>query len=130
MSNEIINGGQQAVSVVANHTSGEIIQPLIREIHLFDTWIAGTTHLEDKSVLKALKPEDELLLRRENNAFDSMAILVLNGAKQKLGYVPEKDNVVFARLMDAGKILKAKIGNIQEKGTWTKITIRIYLVDL
>lgn len=130
MSNEIITGGQQVVSVVTNHTIGEIIQPLIREIHLFDTWIAGTTHLEDKSVLKALQPEEELLLRRENNAFDSMAILVLNGAKQKLGYVPEKDNVVFARLMDAGKILKAKVGKIQEKGTWTKITIGIYLVDL
>jgi len=130
LSNEIITGGQQVVSVVTNHTIGEIIQPLIREIHLFDTWIAGTTHLEDKSVLKALQPEEELLLRRENNAFDSMAILVLNGAKQKLGYVPEKDNVVFARLMDAGKILKAKVGKIQEKGTWTKITIGIYLVDL
>ena len=130
MGNEIITGGQSAVSVVTNHELGEIIQPLIREIHLFDTWIAGTTHLEDKSVLKALQPEEELLLRRENNAFDSMAILVLNGAKQKLGYVPEKDNVVFARLMDAGKILKAKVGKIQEKGTWTKITIGIYLVDL
>ncbi len=130
MSNEIIAGGQQAVSVVTNHAIGEIIQPLIREIHLFDTWIAGTTHLEDKSVLKALQPEEELVLQRENNQFDNMAILVLNSEKQKLGYVPEKDNVVFARLMDAGKILKAKVGKIEDKGSWKKITISIYLVDL
>ncbi len=130
MANEIINADQHAVSVVANHELGEIIQPLIREIHLFDTWIAGTTHLEDKSVLKALKPEDELILQRENNQFDSRAILVLNQDKQKLGYVPEKDNIVFSRLMDAGKILKAKVGKIQDQGTWMKIMIGIYLVDL
>lgn len=130
MSNEIITGSQTAVSVVTNHGIGEIIQPLIREIHLFDTWIAGTTHLEDKSVLKELKAEAELLLQREDNQFDSKAILVLNSDKKKLGYVPEKDNVVFSRLMDAGKILKAKVSKIEEKGSWTKVTIGIYLVDL
>ncbi len=130
MANEIIAGSEYAVSVISNHAIGEIIQPLIREIHLFDTWIAGTTHLEDKSVLKTLKADDELILRREDNQFDSRAILVLNNDKQKLGYVPEKDNIVFSRLMDAGKILKAKVGKIEEKGSWTKITIGIYLVDL
>ena len=57
-------------------------------------------------------------------------ILILNSDKKKLGYVPEKDNVVFSRLMDAGKILKAKVANIEEKGSWTKVTIGIYLVDL
>ena len=116
--------------MVTSHAIGDIIQPLIREIHLFDTWIAGTTHLEDKSVLKELKPEAELFLQRENNEFDSRAILVLNSDKQKLGYVPEKDNIVFSRLMDAGKILKAKVAKIEEKGSWTKVTIGIYLVDL
>lgn len=54
----------------------------------------------------------------------------MNSDKKKLGYVPEKDNVVFSRLMDAGKILKAKVANIEEKGSWTKVTIGIYLVDL
>ena len=130
MTNEIIAGGQNMVSVVTSHAIGDIIRPLIREIHLFDTWIAGTTHLEDKSVLKALKADDELILQRENNRFDSRAILVLNKDKQKLGYVPEKDNIVFSRLKDAGKILKAKIQKIEEQGTWTKVTIGIFLVDL
>ena len=130
MENEIITGGQSAVSVVTNHGLGEIIQPLIREIHLFDTWIAGTTHLEDKTVLKALKADDDLVLRREDNKFDSRAILVLNSDKQKLGYVPEKDNIVFSRLMDAGKILKAKVRKIEDQGAWTKVSIGIYLVDL
>ena len=130
MADEIIPGGQHDLSAVANRGIGEIIKPLIQEIHLFDTWIAGTTHLEDKSVLRALKTDDELILRRENNEFDSRAILVLNGGKQKLGYIPEKDNIVFSRLMDAGKILKAKIGKIEDRDSWIRITIGIYLVDL
>lgn len=130
MANEIKTVDQHTVAVVSGHGIGDIIQPLIREIHLFDTWIAGTTHLEDKSVLKELKVDDELVLQREDNQFDSKAIMVLNNNKQKIGYVPEKDNIIFARLMDAGKILKAKIQKIQEQGTWTKVTIGIYLVDL
>lgn len=130
MADEIIPGGQHDLSVASKHGIGEIIRPLIREIHLFDTWIAGTTQLEDKSVLRALRKGDELILRRENNEFDSWAILVLNGEKRKLGYVPEKDNIVFSRLMDAGKNLKAKIGKIEDRDSWIKVTIGIYLVDL
>ena len=45
-----------------------------------------------------------------DNKFDSNAILILTESKKKLGYVPEKDNVIFARLMDAGKLLIARIG--------------------
>ncbi len=130
MADEIAKVNQHTISVIQGHEIGEIIQPLIRDIHLFDTWIAGTTHLEDKTVLKSIHPGDELLLQREDNKFDSRAILVLNKDKKKLGYVPEKDNIVFSRLMDAGKILKAKINNIQDQGSWTKVTIGIYLVDL
>ncbi|MBQ9062796.1 MAG: HIRAN domain-containing protein [Eubacterium sp.] len=68
-------------------------------------------------------------LQREDNKFDSRAILVLTEAKQKLGYIPEKDNLIFSRLMDAGKLLAAKIRKIQQKGSFTQISIGIYLVD-
>ena len=49
--------------------------------------------------------------------------------RKKLGYVPEKDNQIFARLMDAGKLLKAKITKIDKKGSFYQISIGIYLVD-
>lgn len=49
---------------------------------------------------------------------------------KKLGYVPEKDNIIFARLMDAGKLLRAKIMDIKQKGNYTQVSIGIYLVDL
>ena len=108
---------------------GELLQPLIREIHLFDTYVAGTTHLKDPTVLTQIKENDRLTLQREENKFDSKAILVLTQDGRKLGYIPEKDNQIFARLMDAGKLLTAKIKNIQKKRSFTQIAIGIYLTD-
>ncbi len=130
MANELsVTSEQSAVAAIEGHELGDIIKPLIKEIHLFDSYVAGTTHLEDKSVLEAIKVGDTLTLQREDNKFDSNAILILNGDKKKLGYVPEKDNIVFARLMDAGKLLKAKITDIKQKGSFTQISVGIYLVD-
>lgn len=107
----------------------EMLKPLIREIHLFDSYIAGTTHLEDKTVLNAIKIGDKLSLQREKNKFDENAILIYTEDRKKLGYIPEKDNLIFARLMDAGKLLAAKIKKIDKKGSFTQISIGIYLVD-
>ena len=130
MGNELKKVENKAVSLIQNHEMGELIKPMIREIHLFDTYIAGTTHLDDKSVLERILIGDELILQRENNPFDKKAILVLTKEKQKLGYIPERDNVVFSRLMDAGKMLKAKIIQIGEMKSYTRVNIGIYLVDL
>lgn len=129
MANEIVEKKESAVAAIESHELGDIIKPLIREIHLFDSYIAGTTHLEDSTVLDAIKVGDVLTLQREDNKFDSNAILILNEDKKKLGYVPEKDNIVFARLMDAGKFLKAKITQISQKGSFKQIGVGIYLVD-
>lgn len=119
----------ELVMAMENHDLGELLQPLIREIHLFDSFVAGTTHLKDPSVLDEIKVGDSLSLLREDNKFDSNAIMILTAEKKKLGYVPEKDNIIFARLMDAGKMLAAKIKEIEKKGSFTKIAIGIYLVD-
>lgn len=129
MANELTKKEETMVSLVQGNELGDIIKPLIKEIHLFDSYIAGTTHLDDKSVLDAIAIGDMLTLQRENNKFDSNAILILNSEKKKLGYVPEKDNIIFARLMDAGKLLKAKITKIDQKGSFKQISVGIYLVD-
>ncbi|MBO4902097.1 MAG: HIRAN domain-containing protein [Lachnospiraceae bacterium] len=130
MENELTEHQQNLVSLVDSHELGDIIKPLIKEIYLFDSYVAGTTHLEDMSVLETAKVGDMLSLQREDNKFDSNAILILNADGKKLGYVPEKDNIIFARLMDAGKLLKAKITKITQKGSFTQINVGIYLVDL
>ena len=127
--NGLIVKNDELLPVIEQEGIGTVIKPLIDEIHLFDTYVAGTTHLKDKTVLERIAVGDKLTLQREDNRYDDNAILVLNEAKEKIGYVPEKDNIVFARLMDAGKMLMAKIAHINQKGTFTQIKIGIYLVD-
>ena len=125
MANELDFSKEGVVSLVNNQELGDIIKPLVKEIHLFDSYVAGTTHLPDESVLEKIKVGDDLLLRREDNKFDSNAVLFLTESQVKIGYVPQKDNVIFARLMDAGKLIKAKITKIEKKGSFTAISIGI-----
>ncbi len=132
--NETAGGGltvkeADLAATLINTDIGNMIKPLVNEIHLFDTFIAGTTYLEDQTVLEEIKQGDKLTLMREENRFDNKAILVLTGDGRKLGYIPEKDNPVFSRLMDAGKLLTAKITTHELKGSFHKIGIGIYLVD-
>jgi hypothetical protein len=129
MANDLSTKKENTVAVIEGHELGDIIKPLIKEIHLFDSYVAGTTHLEDQSVLDLIKVGDMLSLAREENKFDSNAIVILYDGNRKLGYVPEKDNLIFAKLMDAGKLLKAKITNIVLKGSFRQISVGIYLVD-
>ncbi len=129
MENELTVGKGNAVALMQNGGIGDMIKPLSHEILLFDSYIAGTTHLKDGSVLDALKEGDKLILQREENRFDENAILILDGKRRKLGYVPEKDNIVFARLMDAGKMLMGKVRHIEPKGSFRQVNISIYLVD-
>ena len=106
---------QEAVALTQNGGLDKMIKPLTKEIHLFDTYVAGVSFLKDKTVLQEIKSGDRLTLRREDNKFDDKAILILTADAKKVGYVPEKDNIIFSRLMDAGKLLVAYITDIKTR---------------
>lgn len=127
--NELAIKGEDIVPIIEKGGIGSAIKPLIDEIHLFDTFVAGTSFLKDQSILQKLSVGDKLYLQREDSKFDSNAIQIFNESKEKIGYIPEKDNAVFARLMDAGKMLMARVSKIDKKGSFMQITIGIYLVD-
>ena len=130
MENGLTISKKDAVALISDTSLGDLIKPLSTEILLFDSYVAGTSHIKDESVFDDIREGDKLILQREpENRFDENAILVLDAQKRKLGYIPEKDNIVFARLMDAGKYLTAKIEQIENTGTFRKISINIYLVD-
>ena len=130
MENGLTVEKKNMLSLVKDNDLGNLIKLLQHEILLFDSYIAGTTNIKDESVFDDLRRGQKLTLQREpDNRFDERSIIVLDGQGRKLGYIPEKDNEVFARLMDAGKLLKAKITDIKQKGSFTQISIGIYLVD-
>lgn len=129
MSNDIIIKDTDLISTVAQTDLSDLIKPLVNEIHLFDTYVAGTTHIDDESVFDEINAGDKLTLVREDNKFDNNAIVIQTKDGRKLGYVPEKDNLVFSKLMDAGKLLIAKVKIHDVKGTFHMIGVQIYLVD-
>lgn len=104
-------------------------KPFERDIYLFDTFVAGTSYIDGiEAIGLNLKEGDRLVFYREpNNPHDPQAIRIETLDKIKIGYVPRRDNVVFSRLMDAGKVLFAKIVKKETENTWLKITIKIFL---
>ncbi|MCR4937896.1 MAG: HIRAN domain-containing protein [Lachnospiraceae bacterium] len=130
MENELTIGKKNMVSLVTENPLGDLIKPLSNEIFLFDSYVAGTAHIKEEAVFEGIKENDRLILQRDpENRFDDNAILVLDAKGRRLGYIPEKDNVVFARLMDAGKYLLAKVKHHEAGGPFRQISIGIYLVD-
>ncbi len=106
-----------------------IPKPFEHDVFLFDTYVAGTTHVPGIEKLEPnLKIDDKLQFFREpDNEYDPKAIVIKNTDGMKIGYVPKDDNAVFSRLMDAGKLLFGKIISKEIKGKWIKIKIGIYL---
>ena len=130
MANELTTKTKDMVALMTDHSIGDLIKPLSHEILLFGSYIAGTSYIDDQSIFDELKDGDKLFLKREpDNRFDENAILVLDEKNRKLGYIPEKDNLVFARLMDAGKYLTARMTDLDKDAPFVRINIDIYLVD-
>lgn len=122
--------GKDLVSLL-HGKDGEITvpKPFERDIFLFDTHVAGTSFVEGIEELEPhLNIDDKLAFFREpDNPHDSQAIVIKNEDGVKIGYVPKADNVIFARLMDAGKLLFARIASKEIAGGWLKIGIKVYL---
>lgn len=130
MSDLVKSGGSGLVGLL-HGKNGEISipKPFEKDIFLFDTYVAGTTHIE---VIEELEPhltnDDRLEFFREpDNRYDKQAIVIKTVDGVKIGYVPKQDNVIFARLMDAGKLLFGKITSKEKKGSWVKIYIKVFL---
>ena len=106
-----------------------IPKPFEKDIFLFDTYVAGTTHIEGIEELERhLNRNDKLEFFREaDNQYDKQAIVIKTIDGVKIGYVPKQDNVIFARLMDAGKLLFGRITSKEKKGSWVKIYIKVFL---
>ena len=77
-----------------------------------------------------LQIDEKLSFFREpDNQYDKRAIVIKNSDGIKIGYVPKKDNAIFSRLMDAGKLLYGKIADKNMQGNWLKIKIKIFLQE-
>jgi HIRAN domain len=107
-------------------------QPFVKEIFLLECHVAGTSYVSDIEDLEPrLEPQAVLVFKREPaNPHDPLAILILDQAGHKLGYVPRDRNEVLARLLDAGKLIFGRLERKEWVEDWLKLEIRAYLRDL
>lgn len=128
---DLVKSGGNGLVGLLHGKGGElsIPKPFEKDIFLFDTYVAGTTHIEGIEELEPhLNNDDRLEFFREpDNRYDKQAIVIKTVDGVKIGYVPKQDNVIFARLMDAGKLLFGKITSKEKKGSWIKIYIKVFL---
>ena len=128
---DLVKTGGSGLVRLLHGKNGEISipKPFEKDIFLFDTYVAGTTHIEGIEELEPhLNVDDRLAFFREpDNRYDTQAIVIKTVDGVKIGYVPKQDNVIFARLMDAGKLLFGKITSKEKKGSWVKIYIKVFL---
>ena len=128
---ELITPGNANLVNLLHGKGGEVAMPtpFERDIFLFATTVAGTSYVEGIEELEPHLSEGDKLdfFREPDNAYDKRAIVIKNGDGVKIGYVPRRDNIVFSRLMDAGKLLFGRIASKEWQGGWLKIDIKIYL---
>lgn len=108
-----------------------IPKPFERDIFLFDICVAGTSYIKNIDQIEPhLSIDDRVEFFREpDNKYDNKAIVIKTMDGEKIGYIPRQDNVIFARLMDAGKLLFGRISKKEMKGQWLKIGVKVYLHD-
>ena len=83
-------------------------------LSLLTTQLAGFQYYTGKQIWNELRNEDELTLRREpDNRYDSRAVEIY-WRDYKLGYIPRRDNIVIAQLMDRKVPLRVTIIQLDE----------------
>ena len=84
-------------------------QVLGRDITIQRTTLSGFRHYEAPRLWLALQPNALLTLQREHdNPHDSDAVALL-WRGHKLGYLPQRENLVVAHLLDKARSLSARI---------------------
>lgn len=126
---------ENELSIISNNASimnildkGKELMPFSNIIYLYTLNIAGIRYYIDNDLY--LEENEELRLKREpENKYDKYAIAVYNSEK-KIGYIPRRNNKVFARLMDGGKSILAKVKCVDYYFDEIEdIQIRLYLDD-
>lgn len=110
---------------------GSIPAPYQQEIFLMECHVAGTSHvcgIEAKT--ECISEGDTLVLRREpGNGYDPLAIAVYTVSEERIGWVPRRKNAIPARLMDAGKMLYAKVVSREpvDDGGWLDMRVKVFM---
>ena len=130
MESGLIKLNPQLMSILHNNGGQDII-PFQREIFVINVYVAGTGYYKTiEDLQQDIEADTHLTMRRQpDNQVDEYAIGLYHH-QTRIGWVPMKDNLVIARLMDAGKLFNCKVVSVNHQNpSWPRINVSIYMVD-
>ena len=109
---------------------GDLTLPFESNIYLQTVLVAGFKYCIEENIT-LLEGEKVILKREVDNKYDKYAIELYTEKNQKIGYIAKRNNKIFSRLMDAGKILYGEIRTINYYfEEIEEIWIKIFLKDI
>ena len=130
MKNQIVKVSPELLEMMGSELPNSL-QPFTREIFLLDIVVAGTSYCKriDTVYPKLEKGLVLRMLRHPKNKYDEHAIGIYF-EKIRIGWVPRELNLIFSRLMDAGKAFFCRIEKVTlVDDYWVKIDAKIYMVE-
>lgn len=125
--NELTIKKETLLNTIKNDGLGQLLKPLTKEIYLSDTYVSGLLFRNEFPFLN-FKEGEELTLKRKKSSYDAFIVTVYQNDK-KIGELAEFDRDIYARLLDAGKELKAKVKYFVIEGEYQVLSVSIYMVD-
>ena len=131
MKNSLATINGNVLSEISKNGVSSIIKPLTKETQIFDCFVSETYDTK-KSVISKLKIGDEISTKKdENNLFDDYAVALFNANGDKIGYIPENYSSIVNKLINAGKVIKGKIVDIDKdvEDNIPIVKMDVFLVD-
>jgi len=97
-----------------------------RPLLLQESPLAGFQYHQGRRIWSRLSEGDPLRLVREpGNRFDPRAV-ALYWREHKLGYLPRRENVTVAQMLDRGQALAARIVRLREAADpWERVRVEV-----
>ena len=130
MESGLIKLNPQLMSIL-HDANGQDIIPFNREIFVINVFVAGTKYCHQiDQILDQISDTTQLtMLRQPDNEVDQYAIGIYYN-QTRIGWVPMKDNLVIARLMDSGILFNCKVVSVSKTDPSSpRINVSIYMVD-
>lgn len=110
----------------------DLPMPFERTVFLTECHLAGTAEIDNMLVkTRNVETGTPLVMKRmPTDAQDARAIAALTAAGDIVGYVPRRYAAVFARLMDAGKLLSAKVTEKSLENHWLDLAVSIDMKEV
>ena len=123
---ELIVKNDSALQIAKKLGTQTVIKPLEKEIFLNNVFVRDVLLHGEKLI--HLKSGDDIQLKREPQPYDEFIVGVYD-RNRRLGELADFDEGVFARLLDAGKKLVAKVKNVVMTPEYNSLEISITMID-